>query len=227
MKSKIWLQLFVADAILFICSDYFKCNEIRIATKPLLAILLILYGCVESDKKNAIFFLMIFALFFSCSGDIFLLLENKNPIWFMFGLSSFLIAHVFYISLFIQIKKINQPYKKLNLTISVIVIAYTICLFLLLNPTLGNLKIPVLVYATALSVMLIASLHAFDLSNQTAGRLCATGALLFLTSDSLLAINKFYTPVAKADLLIMSTYASAQLLIVIGITRFSNYANKN
>jgi uncharacterized membrane protein YhhN len=227
MKSKLWLLLFVADAILFICSDYFKCNAIRIATKPLLTIFLILYCCFEADKKNTIFFLLLFALFFSCLGDIFLLFENKNPNWFIFSLSSFLIAHIFYISLFIQIKKINQPHKKLNLSVSVIVSAYTVCLFLLLKPALGDLKIPVLIYAAALSVMLIASLHSFDLSNQTAGRLCAAGALLFLTSDSLLAINKFYAPVAKADFLIMSTYASAQLLIVLGITRFSKYANNN
>ena len=227
MKSKLWLLLFVADAIFFFCSDYFKCNAIRIATKPLLTIILILYSFGEADKKNAILFLLLSALFFSCSGDVFLLFENKNSNWFIFGLSSFLIAHIFYISLFIQIKKINQPYKKLNLPVSVVVSAYTIGLFLLLKPSLGDLKIPVLLYATALSAMLITSLHAFDLSKQTAGRLCVAGALLFLTSDSLLAINKFYVPIAKADFLIMSTYASAQLLVVLGITRFSKYANNN
>ena len=224
MKSKIWLLLFVADAVLFICSDYFKCNGVRIATKPLLTIILIIYCMVQADGKNAILFLLLSALFFSCSGDVFLLFENKNHNWFASGLSSFLIAHIFYITLFIQIKKINKPHKKLNFPFSVIVSVYTICLFLLLKPALGDLKIPVLIYAAALLVMLIASLHAFNLSTQKTGRLCVAGALLFLISDSLLAVNKFYAPIAQADFWIMSTYALAQLFIALGITEFNNYA---
>ena len=220
MKSKFWLILFIADAILFIFSDYSKWNEIHVVTKPLLTIILIFHCFRRINKKNKIIFLLLSALFFSCLGDIFLLFENKNPNWFIFRLGSFLIAHIFYITLFIQIKKINQPHKKLNLIIGVIISAYTIFLFLLLKQTLGDLKIPVLLYATVLSIMLIASLHAFDLSKQVAGRLCAIGALLFLISGSLLAINKFYTPFAFADLIVMCTYASAQLLIVLGATKY-------
>lgn len=227
MKSKFWQLLFIAVAIAYMLSAYFQWNEVGFVTKPLLTIILIIYSFAEVNGKNKIFFLLLPALFFSCCGDIFLLLENKSPAWFMFGLSSFLIAHIFYINLFIQIKKANQPYKKLNAVVSVIICAYTICLFLLLKPALGDLKIPVLIYAAALSVMLLTSLHAFDLSKQTAGKLCASGAILFLISDSLLAINKFYTPIAKAGLLVMGTYASAQLLIVIGTVKYINSASDN
>jgi hypothetical protein len=43
-----------------------------------------------------------------------------------------------------------------------------------------------------------------------------TGALFFMLSDSLLAINKFYRPFPLAGFLIMLSYIVAQYLIVIG-----------
>ncbi|MFM8914325.1 MAG: lysoplasmalogenase family protein, partial [Flammeovirgaceae bacterium] len=43
------------------------------------------------------------------------------------------------------------------------------------------------------------------------------GALLFMTSDSLLAINKFLNPLPLSGISIMLTYCLAQYLIVEGI----------
>jgi uncharacterized membrane protein YhhN len=227
MKSKIWLILFVADAILNVLSDYFQWNEIRFVTKPLLTIILFIYCLSEVREKNKFIFLLLSALIFSCLGDVFLLFEKSAPYWFIFGLTSFLIAHIFYIILFLQIKKKNQAAKKLNWIITLLISSYTIFLFLLLKPSLADLKIPVLIYASALSIMLLSSVHAFDLSKQIFGKLCVTGAIFFLASDSLLAINKFYKPFVAAGFVIMFTYAAAQLLIVLGITRYFNSINKN
>ena len=42
------------------------------------------------------------------------------------------------------------------------------------------------------------------------------GALLFVISDSVLAINKFYQPFEVAGVIIMLTYGLAQLFIVEG-----------
>lgn len=43
------------------------------------------------------------------------------------------------------------------------------------------------------------------------------GAVFFLISDSMIAINKFYQPIEEAGIIIMGTYCIAQLLIVMGI----------
>ena len=51
-----------------------------------------------------------------------------------------------------------------------------------------------------------------------------SGALLFIMSDALLAINKFMNPIVQARLLIMATYISAQFLIVRGIMLHENSA---
>jgi uncharacterized membrane protein YhhN len=52
------------------------------------------------------------------------------------------------------------------------------------------------------------------------GRWMFTGALLFVISDSVLAVNKFYQPFALAPVLIMITYGLAQLLITQGAIEY-------
>ncbi|MFM8740122.1 MAG: lysoplasmalogenase family protein, partial [Cytophagales bacterium] len=43
------------------------------------------------------------------------------------------------------------------------------------------------------------------------------GALLFMVSDSLLAVNKFLNPFEFSGIAIMATYCAAQYLIVEGL----------
>ena len=47
------------------------------------------------------------------------------------------------------------------------------------------------------------------------------GAVFFVTSDSILAINKFYCPVPNPLLWIMSTYLIAQFCLVKGILKMN------
>ncbi len=222
MNKKFWAALFIADAIANLYGLYIHSGALQNVTKPLLAISLIAYSIAGITSRNNLFFLLIAALFFSLVGDTFLLFEKQAPYWFILGLIGFLLAHIFYILLFIGIKKQNQPEKKINIFFSLLVIVYSVCLFLLLWPSLASLKIPVMIYTTVLSLMVITSFHAFDFAKQLSGKLCMSGALLFLISDSLLAINKFYQSFTAANILIMLSYALAQLLIVVGATKYLN-----
>lgn len=73
--------------------------------------------------------------------------------------------------------------------------------------------------------MLLVAAHSFSWQTNI-GKWVITGALLFVASDSLLAINKFYQPFNSAGLAIMATYGLAQLFIVIGLTKCMRSANK-
>jgi uncharacterized membrane protein YhhN len=224
MKQKLWLALFVIDAGVDLLFVLLRHGDARYITKPLLLLLLAGYFFSERKHKNKLFFLLSAGLFFSLFGDIFLMFEKYAAYWFMFGLASFLTAHIFYILLFIQIKKENQPQKKLNIPVILFTAAYTTFLFLLLKPTLGNLKMPVLIYAVALSCMFLFGFHAFNFSKQKPGMLCIIGAALFVLSDSLLAVNKFYQSFAAAGFVVMLTYDLAQLLIVVGVSNYLRFA---
>ncbi len=226
MKQQWLLYLFVADLITEIIAIYYNLTNVRFITKPLLMISigLFIWQQVIVDKKIKLF--LISAIGFSLVGDIFLLLEKSNNSSFIFGLVSFLLAHIFYILLFLHIKQSQLPLRRWNPFFITILLAYVVILCYILGPNLGALKIPVIIYSLVLSFMLIAAYHSFNFINQTGGRWVITGAFFFVVSDSLLAINKFYISLANSGVAIMITYALAQLFIAIGITKFTRSPDK-
>ena len=79
------------------------------------------------------------------------------------------------------------------------------------------MKIPVIVYALVISIMLYVVIQLHLSTKQKATRILVWGAIFFVLSDSILAINKFYTPINWSSFWIMSTYLTAQFLLVYGI----------
>lgn len=142
------------------------------------------------------------ALFFSWLGDVLLMLPYDL---FVFGLASFLLAHVFYVRHFWSVwDRSAFPFQPLYL---IGVLVYLIGLLYLLFPVLGAMQVPVIVYGAVISAMLLLALQTDRLGYRL-------GALLFVLSDSILAINKFHTPIPFAALLVMSTYGLAQYYLV-------------
>ena len=181
---------------------------------PVLIVLLAVATPAVTGKR-----IMLAALFFSWVGDIFLLAEDKNPLFFIFGLASFLTTHIFYIIYFLNIRSNQISLLKKQPLLIAAVLAYGIALVWLLFPKLADLKIPVMVYAAVICTMLLCSLHIYLKANKPANMFFVLGALFFVLSDSLLAINKFYQPLAFAGVCIMLTYCVAQYFIVTGFIK--------
>lgn len=221
MKQQWLLYLFVADLITEIIAIHYNLTNLRFVTKPLLMIIIGLFSWQQAivDKKIKLFLLL--AIGFSLAGDIFLLFEKNYHSNFIFGLISFLLAHIFYILLFLHIRKSQRSVRRWNPLFIAVLLLYIAILFYLLDPYLGALKIPVIIYSLVLSFMMIAAYHSFNFTKNKGGGWVISGAFFFVVSDSLLAINKFYTPLAIAGIAIMITYALAQLFIAIGITKFT------
>jgi len=132
---------------------------------------------------------------------------------FLFGLTSFLIAHLVYIALFRKYRALG--WRKLGplRVFGVLVIVAALGTVLgVLRPSLGAMLIPVIVYSLVLCGMGISAMLA-DLGTPLAG----FGALLFLASDTMLAISKFRGPFPGHSQLIWITYYSAQVLILLGV----------
>ena len=158
------------------------------------------------------------ALFFSWAGDGLLLFEEKDKLFFLAGLSAFLLAHVFYI-IFFHTVRVRENIKA-NGWLLLIVVLYYALLMWVLSPWLGDMKIPVRIYGIVISFMFMLAMHLLELKNKIAGRYMMGGALLFIVSDSLLAINKFYQEFEGAGIAIMLTYGVAQFLITVGAIRY-------
>lgn len=184
--------------------------------KPMLMPFLIL-ALFTGKTTNA--GLIIMGLFFSWAGDVLLMFESNDALFFIGGLICFLITHICYIIYFIKIQSSNTSLLRKQPWMAALVAAYGVSLVQFLFPHLGDMKIPVIVYAVVICMMLVFSLHVFTKINRPANLLFVTGAILFAASDSLLAVNKFYKPFEFAGALIISTYCAAQLLIVLGVVR--------
>ena len=83
-----------------------------------------------------------------------------------------------------------------------------------LAPGLGSLTWPVMFYTCVITVMVASAILA-GFSNTWV----CTGAILFLISDSILAANKFKSPVPMGGFLVWTTYYLAQFGIAIGFLR--------
>jgi uncharacterized membrane protein YhhN len=162
------------------------------------------------------------ALIFSWIGDVILMFADKGELYFIFGLVSFLIAHILFIVLFIKQNSEEKSFNKILFGTGVLMVTlYLYGMLTLLFPTLGDLKIPVSIYAFTISLMLIMAIRGSLTWQKPMNLLILNGAIAFVTSDSLLAINKFYNPLPNATFLIMVTYIFAQYLITLGILKMN------
>lgn len=158
---------------------------------------------------------LLFALLFSWFGDLFLIFES--PLYFLLGLSSFLVAHLFYIIIFLSISKPFKP-KAIHLFT---ILFFSLIAFIVLQTVwdnTGDLQIPVLFYTIIISFMGMAA--AFN-TIKCREYFSLFGALLFIISDSLIAINTFHSVsinFLNFPFLIMLTYISAQIILVYSVS---------
>lgn len=224
MKEKGFIILFFLLLVADIAGIELNSETLQYFSKPLLMPVLALYlltsGIRSPLRLDA---WIVAALFFSWAGDVLLMFQEKTPDFFLFGLSAFLLAHIFYIIFFHKAKTGEGIRTRYILLLPVS--GYYAGLMIWLFPGLGDMKLPVAVYGMVISFMLVLALHMSYSRITKAGGLLVAGALLFVISDSVLAINKFYHSFDYAGTLIMLTYGLAQFLIVKGAVAYLRPGN--
>lgn len=191
-------------------------SNLHYITKPSLVISLIIFFWKESTTISPYIRTMtLLALVFSLFGDVFLMFVDKSPNYFMFGLVSFLLAHIMYIFVFLK----DRNSSKSALGFILILMIYAFGLFYFLLDRLGEMLIPVLVYVTVILTMSATAFLREGSVPKISYIFVLLGAILFMVSDSILAMNKFYAPIPFSNISIMLTYAMAQYFIVFGIKK--------
>lgn len=205
-NNKRFLGLFVLVSIMYVIGLLLGNETLKFIFKPLIMLTLLLYYIKSVKRKSKLF---IGAVLFSFLGDILLLYDTE--LLFMLGLVSFLIAHIFFISMTVGMLKSSTLKQK---TIAAIpFLATYFGLLFLLKDSLGELLIPVVVYGFVISVFGFVSLLNHLISKSSASQYLLFGAVFFVISDSLLAINKFYEPQDYYPVIVIITYIIAQYLI--------------
>lgn len=200
---KILLLIAFAADLFFV---YQNQNAPRFFTKTLLVPLLILICLLETkplshSKTQPLNHLFLTGLIFSFFGDLFLLFN-----WgFLPGLGSFLLAHFFYIFCFTKL----TVRKHLPILAAGLLVYVTVLIFYLF-PYLKEMKIPVIIYGVVIAAMLYFAVR-------TTNKNLILGAVLFVISDSVLAINLFVKETTVLSMIVMITYISAQWFLVKGL----------
>ena len=205
------IALIILSAILYlIFALYFDNKLYKFIWKPGTMILIILLAIIESGLSTVFSYWVLVALLFSVMGDILLMLHKK---WFIYGLGSFLIAHILYITGFLVAFSFTFSASGLFLIIVLTIIAGVFYCFLFQNVRKeGGRR---LLFAVACYMVVITTM--LSLAIMTGITIFIVAALVFFISDSILAVNRFKVKFQLADYLVMSTYFTAQLLFAISL----------
>lgn len=195
-------------AALTISAEYHGPKRVGYIFKPLTLVLIISIALLPKYPVSQFYKYMIVAgLVCSLIGDVFLMLPSDH---FVSGLVSFLIAHMFYATAFLV-----EGNRAVSLWAAVPLVVYGGFMLRYLWRGLGKLKVPVIVYMLVLLLMAWIAISRFLITKQNGSLLAAVGAILFVASDSFLALDKFRNSFRLAQLLILTTYFVAQCLIAL------------
>lgn len=163
--------------------------------------------------------LLIIGLLFCMSGDI--LLDINRVANFKIAIAVYLIGHLLYISIFHKNLKFESKYFIPVVLVSIV----TLLIGYFLKDIPKDLLIPVDIYLLVIAIMVISS-FLFSKSNW----MIWSGAILFMVSDTVIAVNKFLIHIPKSTFFNIGIYYIAQILLVTGLLislspKFSSESN--
>ena len=201
--------LIFLSAIVCIRAKYKLLKYQLLIFKPLTLILIILIAIIfpAIDINYKIFIVM--GLFFSLFGDMFLIFPEKH---FTKGLIAFLIGHIFYIVAF----TISTGFQFTFWIFLPIIIVGMLYLQLIIKHT-GKMTIPVIIYISIIIIMGWMAIERLNSIPTNGTFIAAAGAAFFMISDAVLALNKFRKPFFSAEIIILTTYFTAQWLLAVSV----------
>ncbi|ALO45778.1 lysoplasmalogenase [Pseudohongiella spirulinae] len=206
----LWLAAFIGFSLLYIALPGLIPSGWRWLFK-IIPIALLLYLTIR-NTNGRVQVLLGLGLVLSAIGDVLLALDGL----FVQGLVAFLLAQVTYACLFLT----QARWQSARLPWTGFIVIYALLCTLFIVPNAADMQIPVTAYMIVISVMAIAA--GFRTDQQWLW--VAMGALIFMVSDTLIAINRFVTPFEYSGIAVMSTYYLAQFLICTGLVRSARLA---
>jgi len=192
--------------------------RLEVIAKPAVMIALFLWLWTSAGINGALLWFGL-GILFSLVGDVLLMISLDRL--FMAGLIAFLLAHVAYIIGF------NTPLPGISawglLLVVMIGISGTRIIRRIVAPLhsqgQAGLRIPILIYALVISLMLLSAMLKLTDTSWHAGAalLVALGAFLFYLSDIILAWMKFIAPIQNGRIYNILAYHLGQIALIAGV----------
>ncbi|MBW1780623.1 MAG: lysoplasmalogenase [Deltaproteobacteria bacterium] len=182
-------------------------------TKTALSALFVITALVQPHPMAAYTHFLLIGLLFCLGGDVFLALPQENM--FRLGLVFFLIGHIFYVIAFFTTAHINMWTGWGTL----IVLIFSIWIYLWLKPHLGTMSIPVLAYVVVITTMLSGAWSVLgDATVDGIGRIMIfSGASCFYISDVFVARDRFIKREAENRFIGLPLYYMGQFLLAFSV----------
>lgn len=224
------LGIFAVDVFLNLLGEASRNVVLIYITKPVLITSLLLYFYLKTREAPSRFrTLMLFGLFFAIGGDTLLMLVEQSASatqFFIAGLGCFLITQIAYTLAFWNYLNAKTGLLAYRPWMALPLVLYGVGLLFYLWPDLpSDMRIPVGAYGVVITTMAVSALHLNGRVKKMVFIELFCGVLLFLLSDSCIALNKFksaYISLPEPRLIIMITYLLGQYLIVQAAIKANN-----
>jgi uncharacterized membrane protein YhhN len=191
---------------------------LRFIAKPGVMLVLLAWLLITGGLQGQLWWFAL-GLSFGLAGDIFLMLPRDR---FLYGLVAFLLGDLAYI---LGFNTSLPPINLASLALVALIVAVAAQIYQRIAPALERrglekLKTPVLAYVVVHGTMLFSALLTLvrpdDEWLPPAALLVSAGALLFFSSDLILAWNRFVGELSWGDLKVIITYHLGQIAITAG-----------
>ena len=213
MVNKILLALITVFSIIYIFRIGIEDSDFIMLFKLIPMVLIIIMALLTKAPQTKTYYTLI------SIGLVFCAIGDYTIQWFIVGLSFFLIGHLFYIAAFLSTNVQECPKSLLAVLVLYGAVMATIIAGGLWQD--GDIILACAVVAY-ISVILTMGWTAW----RTKSNFAMIGAILFIISDSVLALNKFTVEIPAASEIIMITYYGAQILLALSISQYSVIRNK-
>ncbi len=177
---------------------------------PLLLCLALVWRRADRHGQPVATRWLLAGLALSLLGDVCLLSGQG----FLAGLAAFLLAHGCYIVLFHR----GLPWLPHRpALLAVLACAALVYGYLATHGLPADMRLPVAAYVLVIAGMAAQAIGRAQVLRSAGARCVAWGALSFLVSDSILAIDRFVQPLPAATVWVLGSYYLAQGLIVHGM----------
>ncbi len=216
-------MIFLLVLLMHCLSIQVEMTQIRTVTKVILVPLLMIHLLINRSLR-LLGYLPLIALLFSWIGDILLL--GDEPAFFLSGMIAFVMTHVSYSFTFLKIKQVTPKDRSYFIIPLFALLVFSLLVFFYLKDDLGSYLLPVLLYMIFISLMASLAIHTRTNTKIETLSLYTfiPGALLFVVSDALLAINMFKLHHIVLEVLVMLTYGLAQFFITRGFQKTAEFS---